>query len=192
MRKFIMLFALSVSSAFLSSPLYSADMAALQWGEFNAVSDGPATATATVTNGADQESNVGLKILELIANAEGTKTDSSSNFSGNFAVDQPKFMPIKKVDIDVSGVIIKTNGTTAKINITIGDTVKTVEWPAEKEIAESFTTTITIDLPDGRLPSPFPVTANVQVNKPSDSGSALVSIKEINMRVGAISTASTQ
>jgi hypothetical protein len=181
-----------VGTLFVASIITSvsaADVASLQIGDFTAISDGLATTESKFGSSDDKEQQLFLKINGFEVAANGKQTEAYSNFSGQFEVAQPESAPVKQMLIDVSGLVIKTPGSTAQIELKIGGVTKVVSWAETENVAQVFNETISADLPNGRLPAPFPVEAVATVKRPADGGSVLVSLKEIKVRMGGLATA---
>jgi hypothetical protein len=178
--------------ALSSSVSFSADVSALEIGDFTPHTDGLFTTASAVTSLGKSETNLAMKIDAFEVKAEGDVNESTSSFSGHFEVSQPARLPIRKVEVEISGLIIKSAGSTAMINVNFGGTTKTITWGEADTLAQAYKETITIELPDGRLPAPFPVEAIATVKKAPNGSSVLVTLKEINVRMGELSTASTQ
>lgn len=160
----------------------AADLPSLSWGEFTRTDDGPAK--AEMSPKADRQTlDMTMKIAGFEANADGDKLEGSANFIGQFLVNQPQKVELEQVRAKVAGLIVKTAGTTARIDVTIGGVTKTIEWAAGDVKAERFEADIMGALPNGRIESPFPVSAIALVKRDAGGGSVLVTVDTITIEV---------
>ena len=107
-------------------------------------------------------------------------------------MEQPNYVSLPFMRIQLHGQIVKTEGSSARLEITIGGVQKTIDWPEDKSVAEQFSTTIDAAVPGGELPVPFPVSAVVSVKKPAGSGAVLVSLDKIDVKIGQQRVATIQ
>ena len=163
---------------------HAADLVDLRWGDFTPDLEGAMVPSDIVVSSQNGEMTLSMALKSLVANADGTKTEASSSFSGNFAVMQPDYIALPSLRVELEGLIIKTPGSTARIDVTIGSEQKTVEWKGDATLAERFKTSIIATVEKGQLPSPFPVAASVYVSKSRDGGAVLVSIDTIKLTAG--------
>ncbi len=190
-RKLLSVGVLSVG--LLCVPAVGADFASLQWsGEFRLDAESGVTPKSVDVVNANNELNLGMTLETLVASADGIKMEGSSSFSGEFVIQQPHQASFPSVTVELRGHIIKTAGTTARLEVTIGDIKKTVEWKADQALSEPFLTTISAPIANGIIPTPFPVSAIAFVNKDAGSGAVLVSLEKIDVRIGQTRVASVQ
>jgi hypothetical protein len=167
---------------FSGAAVLAADLPSLSWGEFTRTDDDPAK--AEMSPKADrQRLDVTMKLTGFEANADGDKLEGSANFIGQFLVSQPKKVELDQVRAKVAGLIVKTAGTTARIDITIGGATQSIEWAASDVKAERFETEIMGELPNGRITAPFPVSAIALVKREAGAGSVLVTVDTITIEV---------
>jgi hypothetical protein len=162
----------------------AADMVSLELGEFS-ISDESLVKpkSISVVNGQNQL-NFSMKLDSLSANADGDKTEASSSMSGSFVVQQPRHMSLPTMTVQLHGLIIKSAGSTARLDLTIGNVQKTIEWKADEAAAKSFDITLNEADLKGELPVPFPITAVAIVNKSAGSGAVLLTLETINASFG--------
>ncbi len=128
----------------------------------------------------------------LVANADGAKKEGSSGVEGNLVVAEPGFLTSPYMIIELRGHIIKTLNSTARIDIRIAGKNHTVSWPAEDVQSGKFVITLTEKVPEGALPSYFPVTALAFVTNAAKGGAVMVSLEKINIRLGKVRLAASQ
>jgi hypothetical protein len=174
----------------LGASAKSADFASLEWGEFRQDAESAVKPkSVSVVNG-QEDLSVAMTLDTLVANADGAKTEDSSSFSGEFLIQQPHYVTLPAVDIELKGHIIKTAGSTARLEVTIGNTRETITWAANEVASGAFSKSITSPIAKGQLPAPFPVSAAVFVNKEAGSGAVLVSLESIDVKIGRVRLAS--
>ncbi len=170
--------------------VFAADLASLEVGSFTPFSDGQVTAQAALINESGQKQSLAMTIDAFEVTTSKDLAEATSNFSGQFELAQPLSMPIKSMEVVIDGTIIKEAGASAMIEVKVGGATKSINWNDADALAQQFSHTVTIDLPDGRLPAPFPVEAIARVKKSAAGGAALVSLKAIRVNMTEISTAS--
>jgi hypothetical protein len=162
----------------------AADLAGLNWGEFRLAADSGAKPKSVDTAAADNELTLSMKIDKLVANADGAKTEASAAMEGEFVVEQPRRIALNSMRIELTGHIVKTEGTTAELVVNIGDIRKTLEWKSSDVKSGIFNEVMNVTVPNGELPVPFPVSATATVTKPADRGAVLLTLEEIKVTVG--------
>jgi hypothetical protein len=177
--------------ALSTSSSWSADLASLTVGSFTPVSEGQVTAEAALIVEEGKNPSLAVSITDFEIGTTSSLAEANGNFSGHFELAQPASMPIKTMEILIDGTIIKEAGATARIDVKVGGATKSITWADADAVAEPFSQTVSIDLPNGRLPSPFPVEATAFVKKSTSGGAAMVSLKSIKVKLAEVSTAST-
>jgi hypothetical protein len=177
--------------AFTASIALSADLASLTVGSFTPLSEGQVTAEAALLTEEGRNPSLALSISDFEVGTTKDLSEANGSFSGQFELAQPTSMPISKMEIVIDGTIIKVAGASASIEVKIGGATKSINWADADEVAAPFSQTVSIDLPNGRLPSPFPVEATAFVKKSASGGDAIVSLKSIKVKLSEVTTAST-
>jgi hypothetical protein len=183
-----------LSSAVIALTLFSttakaADLVSLEMGEFTIDSESPVKPKSiSVTNGSNQLT-FSMQLDTLVANADGAKTEASSSMTGNFVVMQPHKQSLPAMTIQLRGHIIKTVGSTARLDLTIGNNKKTIEWKADEVAAKTFDITLNEVVANGELPVPFPISAFAVVNKTAGAGAVLVSLESIDVNISQLKVA---
>ena len=172
-----------------ASTVLAADLARLEWGEFNVDAESAIKPLNVDVKAGERDLKLTMSLDKLVANADGGKTEATSSFSGHFVVQQPDYILLPSAVIELKGHIIKTPGSTARIDVTIGAEKKTLEWGADDIRAETFSTTISAVIANGLLPSPFPVSASAFVTKDAGGGAVLVSLESIDVTIGQLQVA---
>jgi hypothetical protein len=128
----------------------------------------------------------------LVANSDGPKREGSAGQESNLVVAEPGHIIEPNMIIELSGHIIKTIGTTARIDIRVGTAHRTVSWTVDDVQAGRFNISLNETLAVGKLPEYFPVSALVFVTKDGKDGAALLSLDKVVVHVGKVSVAASQ
>ena len=139
-----------------------------------------------------QEIDMAWVLDPLVANADGGKKEDSASVEGNLVVPEPGYVTAPYMVIELNGHIVKTTETTVRIDIQIGGKNHTVTWPADDVKTGKFDISLNADIPEGKLPGYFPVSAIAFVTNAKKGGAAMVSLQKINIRVGKVRVATTQ
>jgi hypothetical protein len=175
--------------ALLSTTAKAADLVSLEMGEFTIDSESPVKPkSVSVLNGQNQLT-FSMQLDALVANADGAKTEASSSMSGSFVVMQPHKQSLPSMTIELRGHIIKTIGSTARLDVTIGNNKKSIEWKADEAAAKTFDIILNEVVANGELPVPFPISALVVVNKTAGAGAVLVSLESIDVNISQLKVA---
>jgi hypothetical protein len=128
----------------------------------------------------------------LVATSDGAKNEGSASETANLIVTESDFVAEPEMVIELSGHIVKTVGTTARIDVKIGKNYRTVAWTSDDIQAGKFNISLTEKMPGGQLPAYFPVSALAFVTKPGKDGAAMVSLEKVVLRIGKLRVATTQ
>jgi hypothetical protein len=179
-----------VAVALFSLSAKAADFVSLEWGEFKIDAESAVKpVSVSVVNGS-AELSLAMTLDKLMANADGAKTEGSSSFSGEFLIQQPHYVTLPAVSIELKGHIIKTVGSTASLEVTIGNSTNILKWDANEAISAPFSKSIISQVTAGQLPAPFPISASAVVNKEPGAGAVLVSLESIEVKIGRVRVAS--
>ena len=160
----------------------AADIARLEWGGFVIESDSSNGTQDWKATASDDGRSVTMTFSAFEAKADGTVLDGKSNISGYFNVSQPGSEAFTSLHVEISGYVIKSKTAATRIAVKFGPSEQTLDWPAEASVSEKFTRSFDISIATaGRLPNPFPVSAEVSVHKDSVADSAFVSIDQIRI-----------
>lgn len=163
----------------------SADLVSLNWGTFTLAGDSPSKPKSyDVKAGADGMS-LAMSFDTLTAKADGAVKDATASMSGHFVVQQPQTISLSEIRIELKGSIVKTKGATARIDVTIGDQQKSVEWGENEEVAGGFVKTLDATVPGGQLPNPFMVSAAASAKKLADHGAAVITLESLSVDAGS-------
>jgi hypothetical protein len=163
----------------------SADLVSLNWGTFTLESDSPSKPKSYDVKTGAEGMSLAMTFDTLTAKADGAVKDASASMSGHFLVQQPQSVALSELRIELKGQIVKTKGSTARIDVTIGNEQKSVEWGENEEVAESFVRTITATVPGGQLPNPFTVSAAASAKKLADHGAAVITLESLSVDAGS-------
>lgn len=151
------------------------------------------TATKPVSNAPqvavvpdDLDMNLVWVLDPLVANSDGPKREDSASVEANLIVVEPGQVSQSTMAIELTGHIVKTARTTARLDIQIGGSYRTVAWTSDEVRAEKFTISLNEPMKAGELPGYFPVSALAFVTKESKEGAAMVSLEKVTVRVGKV------
>lgn len=185
----LLLSAVLISSAVAFSPARAADLVNLSWGEFSLDAESTVKPkTVAVDSGRDGLS-LSMELDSLVANADGQKTEASSSFAGEFSIQQPDYVSLPSMRLELSGLIVKTAGSTASLEVTVGGMKKVIAWQEAEALSEPFKASFSGSVPDGKLPTPLPISVLAIVKKAPGGGAVLVSLEKIEIKVGQVSVA---
>ncbi len=168
----------------LALPSAAADISGLSWGQFLASDANSAKATSITPDTKPRALSVSMVVEDFSANAEGEKTEATASFTGSFLITQPAKVQLSKLHATVSGIVVKTPGSTIQLELSFGPAKSTVSWAETETKSERFTHDVDMIIPDGHLPSPFDVSALAFVKKPGKEGAALVTLDKITIDIG--------
>jgi hypothetical protein len=162
----------------------AADVAGLGWGgEFLLAQDsGSETKSANISK---SPASLGLQLefASLQAGADGAKAEASSSFSGQLVVLKPQNIKIPTITLSLKGTIIKSLGSTARVDIIIGDLRKTYEWKVEQILSGSFQDTLSATVGDKLMSAPMPVSVTAWVTKTPGGGAVLVTVDKLDITI---------
>jgi hypothetical protein len=167
----------------------AADFVSLEWGEFNIDSESPVKPKAVTFANGPEKLGLSMTLDTLVANADGATLEDSSSMIGDFVVQQPHHVSLPTMTVELSGHIIKTAGSTAHLEVTIGASKKIVDWTSTEVLSGPFTVTMNEAVPNGQLPAPFPISALVTVSKEAGGGAVLISLDKIDVGIGQVRVA---
>ncbi len=178
-------FAAGISIAMcLTGSVCAADLGGLDWGKFRLAMDSAAKPKDVATSASESELTLSMTLEKLIANADGGKTEDSASMEGEFVVGQPRTLRLNAMKVELLGHIVKTEGTSAQLTVKIGGMEKSFEWTAAEVKAGKFTEVMTVSIPSGELPVPFPVSATATVSRTKDQGAVLLTLDQIKVTIG--------
>lgn len=128
----------------------------------------------------------------LVASVDGARSEGSASVEGNLVVAEQGYVTAPYMIIELTGHVVKTVQTTARIDVSIGDMRRTVTWKADDVQAGRFKIELKAPLKAGKLPGYFPVSALAIVTKEGKSGAAMVSLAKITLRIGKVRVAQLQ
>jgi hypothetical protein len=168
----------------MALPASAADISGLSWGDYIASETSTAKASKIDASAAARSLSLTMAVEDFSASAEGEKTDAAATLSGSFLVSQPSKLQLTSLHAKVSGIIVKTQGSTARLDLAFGDTKSVIEWTEAETKSERFTREFDAIIPNGKLQSPFVITAFALVKKPGKEGAALVTLDSIDIQIG--------
>jgi hypothetical protein len=118
----------------------------------------------------------------LVANADGAKREGSASAEANLIVVEPGSVSSSNMIIELSGHVVKTAQTTARIDVRIGDIRRTVSWKTDDVESGRFNIEFNATITGTKVPDYFPVSAIALVTNNSDGGAAMVSLTKIVVR----------
>jgi hypothetical protein len=141
---------------------------------------------------AQQEIDLSWVLDPLVATADGSKREGSASVQGNLIVVEPGYVTSPYMVIELSGHIIKTPGTTVRLDLNIGGTHRSLNWKLDDVQSGRFKVALNAPMAEGQLPAYFPVSALAFVTKEDKQGVAMVSLEKISVRVGKVSLLAAQ
>ena len=140
----------------------------------------------------DNSVDMSWVLKPLVATSDGPKKEGSASQVAHIVVTEPGYVSEPGMTIELSGHIVKTAGTTARIDIQIGKIRRVVLWKSEDVQAGKFKLSLDEAMPTGKLPPYFSVSALVFVTKEGKTGAAMVSLEKVVVRVGKVRLAASQ
>jgi hypothetical protein len=167
-------------------PAYAPDVSAV---EIEGMSPGT---EKTAVKSLPSEINLSMTLPSLTANADGSRNQASASMEGEMIVVKPGDVPLPRMVIELSGHIIKTVNSTARIDVTIGPSSRSFTWAAKDVASGRFTLLMDGQVPGGKVPSSLPVSAIAMVTKDPGSGAVWVSLEEIKVKLTKFDVADAQ
>jgi hypothetical protein len=168
---------------------HSADLVSLGWGEFTVDADSPTKPKSWDAKAGRDGMDLAMVFNDLTAKADGDVKEHSASMSGHFAVHQPQSVALTNLHIELRGSIVKTAGSTARVDVTVGNAQGSIEWPENEVAAGPFTRPIDVAVEGGQLPNPFTISAVASAKKLSENGAAIVTLEEIKVTAGSANVA---
>ncbi len=140
----------------------------------------------------DNSVDMSWVLKPLVATSDGPKKEGSASQVAHIVVTEPGYVSEPGMTIELSGHIVKTAGTTARIDIQIGKIRRVVLWKSEDVQAGKFQLSLDEEMPTGTLPPYFKASALVFVTKEGKAGAAMVSLEKVVVRVGKVRLAASQ
>jgi hypothetical protein len=128
----------------------------------------------------------------LVATADGRKREGSASIEGNLIVAEPGYVTAPYMIIQLSGHIVKSPQTTARLDVNIAGTQRSVSWNSDDVQSGRFSIELKAPMQKGKLPDYFPVSALAFVTRDKDAGATMVSLDKIVVRVGKVELVATQ
>lgn len=139
-----------------------------------------------------QEISLTWVLDPLVANADNAKKEGSASAEANLVVTEPGQTISTEVQVELSGHVVKTAQTTARIDVRVDGTNHSFSWPADEVKAGRFTKSFKTKLSGAKLPAYIPVSAIALVTKDGTTGAVLVSLEKIVLRIGSTAVAQSQ
>jgi hypothetical protein len=171
--------------ALLGVAAQSADLVRLDWGDFTLESDSQNKPKSYDAKAGPGGMTVSMTFDTLTAKADGKVNDASASMSGHFTVHQPRSASMPDLRIELRGRIVKTKGSTARIDVTIGNEQRSIEWSESEEVADAFVRTFNASIEGGQLPNPFTISATASAKKTTDHGAAVITLESLSVEAGS-------
>ncbi len=182
MRKFVV--SAVLATTLMASGVFAADLAGLNWGQFVTSETSESQSPVVELASENGKLKARIKVGDFAANADGATTNASATFAGEFLLTQPRNTDLGSLRATIGGLIVKTSGSSARIDVAFGDVKKTIEWANAEVKSERYEHVMTATVPGGRVPVPFPVSALILTSKPADSGAVLLTVDSIEIELG--------
>jgi hypothetical protein len=134
----------------------------------------------------DVDMNLVWVLEPLIANSDGAKREDSASVEANLVVTDAGRVSQSDMTIELTGHVVKTTRTTARIDIRIGNSNRTISWDSDDVLSGKFQISLNQPMSTGQLPDYFPVSALAFVTKEGKDGAAMVSLEKVVVRMGKI------
>ncbi len=155
------------------------------------VKSAPKTPKATIEVAA-RELDLSWVLDPLVANADGAKREDSASIEANLVVTEPGNVSQPLMVIEMTGHVVKTARTTARLDIRVGSTQRTVSWNSGDVQSGRFSISLNAPISEGQLPDYFPVSALAFVTQDGKDGAAMISLEKVVLRFGKVRVAGTQ
>jgi hypothetical protein len=128
-----------------------------------------------------------VKFLDtVVANVDGPKREDSASLEGNLIVSEPGVVSSPYMVIELSGHIVKTPETVARVDIRIGSVQRSVNWSSDEIKSGRFSIALDAPMQAGALPGYFPVSVVALVWRDGKQGTAMVSLEKVRVRLGKV------
>jgi hypothetical protein len=115
------------------------------------------------------------------ANADGSKQEDSASLIRKLAVPKKSRGFKSDMRVTITGHIVKTSGSTARVDIAAGEAKHSFVWPTDEEKSGRFNISFNYNMPSGNLPSAVPLSAIAFVTKENKTSVVLVTIEKIEI-----------
>jgi hypothetical protein len=159
----------------------AADIGRLEWGSFIVDADTADGMADWRSEYSDDGHRLSMTFGSFAAKADGAVMEAQARFSGYFGVIQPDYDPVASLHVELQGFVIKSAGASVSLVMKIGASDKEFVWPAS-DVSEKFTKSFDLQVPGGtRLPSPFPISAEIHVSKSGKTDAAYLSLESLTL-----------
>lgn len=162
----------------------AADLPSLQMTDYNPSQDSPTVPKKVVVNTAHEEIKLTMVLDSLVANADGEKLEDSASMEGELIVEQPTYVALPQMLIELTGHIVKTPNTWARLDVTIGSVKRSFSWKGDDVQSGTFKFNILESIPGGKVPPAFPVSALAFATRTKEGGAVMVSLDKIQVKLG--------
>ncbi len=128
----------------------------------------------------------------LVATADGPRKEGSASVEGSLIIHEPGYVTSPYMIIELSGHVVKTAGSTARIDIKIAGKSRKVVWDVDQIESGAFTIKLNETLDEGSLPAYFHVSALAFATKTKRGAVAMVSLEKVRIRVGKVQLSGKQ
>lgn len=139
-----------------------------------------------------EEVSLTWQLDPLVANSDGAKREDSASVEANLIVPLPASVSNPTMIIELTGHVVKTVNTTARLDIRVGKSYRTVSWTSDDIKAGKFKISLKEPMIIGALPEYYPVSALAFVTKDRKDGAAMISLERVVFRLGAANVAQVQ
>jgi hypothetical protein len=170
----------------LGGTAIAADIAKLEWGEFTLLSDSSNKAGSWSADASNDGMTLRFLPKHVVAKADGPNNEARANISGEFALFAPPNAAFDLMRVKVKGYIIKHTGTTARLAISVGGESHTFEWGKDNTQSGNFEKVADLLVKSGRLPNPFPVSAEAYASKEGTESGVFLSLESVEVQLAPI------
>jgi hypothetical protein len=126
-----------------------------------------------------------LPLPSFFATADGPRMEGSDSLISEMVVPKTGKMPLPEMRVTLSGHVIKTADSLARIDIQIGAAKRSFTWGSGEVKSGRFELTFNEPVPGGKLPKAFPVSAIALVTKEQRAAVVMVSLDSITLTLAS-------
>ncbi len=167
-------------------PILAADISVLRTSDYIPADDSLNVPKVAKVDIGEKEIDLSMELDSFAANADGDKYEGSASTQGQMIIAQPNFIQLPNLTITVSGHIVKTLDSTARLDVQAGPISHNFMWGAQDVKSGQFELTYNEVMPKGKVPAIFSVSALAFVSKSTPDAVVLISVEKIHVKLGAL------
>ena len=167
-------------------PNLAADVSVLRASDYIPADDSLNVPKVAKVDIGEKEIDLSMELDSFSANADGDKNEGSASTQGQMIVAQPIDLRLPSLTITVSGHVVKTLDSTARLDLKAGPISHSFFWGPQDVNSGQFELSFSEVMPKGKVPSVFPVSALAFVTKTTPGSVVLISVEKIHVKLGAL------